>query len=104
MKEITVTTPSMKTLKSCVYIIPQSLSDEQLIRKYGQLKAANLAWINGYLPQTYYGLSMYGRVPLDATTLSQVASTIEEYEAEVNKRKLFDNFELTISYVQEKEA
>lgn len=97
MKRISVTVPSVTTLKNCVYNFPKELTDTELIRKYGQLKAANVAWINGKLPASYYGLSMYGRVPVCAATLSQLTSTIEEYEAEIEKRKLFEKFELTVN-------
>jgi hypothetical protein len=100
-KQITVIIPSVATLKNCVYNIPQTLPDKELIRKYGQLKAANSAWINGNLPASYYNLSIYGRVPVCATTLSQLTSTIEEYKAEIEKRNLFENFELTISCITE---
>lgn len=97
VKKITVNIPSATTLKNCVYSIPNELSDEQLIRKYGQLVAGNKAWINGKLPPTYYGISMYGRVPLDSWTLSQLSSTITEYKAEIEKRNLFEKFELTVN-------
>jgi len=102
LKQINVTIPSITVLKSCVYDFPKELSNEQLIRKYGQLKAANSAWINGKLPLSYYALSMYGRIPKDASTLAQLSSIIKEYEEEIEKRNLFENFELTISIVQSK--
>jgi hypothetical protein len=100
MKAISVTIPTINVLKSCVYSIPENLTDEQLIRKYGQLKAANTAWINGKLPASYYGLSMYGRVPNNPQVLSELSTTIIEYESEINKRKLFEKFELTVSCIQ----
>lgn len=101
MKAIRITTiPTNNVLKSCVYSIPENLTDTQLIRKYGQLKAANTAWINGKLPPSFYGLSMYGRVPNDPQVLSELSTTIKEYEHEVNKRNLFEKFELTVSCVQ----
>lgn len=97
MKQITVTVPSVATLKDCVYSLPTELSDEKLIRKYGQLKAANSAWINGKLPQTYYGLSRYGRVPVCAAVLAELTSVISEYKIEIAKRNLFEKFELTVN-------
>lgn len=95
--KISIKIPSITTLKKCVYNIPNTLQDKDLIRKYGQLKAANFAWINGKLPTSYYALSMYGRVPKDASTLSQLSESIKEYEAEIKKRKLFEIYELTVN-------
>lgn len=97
VKQITVTIPSVATLKNCVYSFPKELPDEKLIRKYGQLKAANFAWINGKLPQNYYQLSIYGRVPVCATVLAQLTNTISEFEAEIKSRSLFERFSLMVN-------
>ena len=94
--KITVTVPSLEILKRNVYSIPQKLTDKEVIRKYGQLKAAQNAWVNGKLPACFYELSMYGRVPKDAATLSQISSAIQEYQIEIEKRHLFEFFELTV--------
>lgn len=96
MKQITVIVPSLATLKGNVYSIPQELPDLQLVRKYGQLKAGQAAWVAGKLPASYYCLSAYGRVPKDSWALSQLTTAIKDFEAEIGKRNLFEKYELMV--------
>ena len=96
--DVNVTVPSPSSLNNTIRLHAKSLTDKQLITKYGQLKAAKKAWVYRTLPSKYFvGIAdpyATGKVPKDVMSLVNIDPTIEDFQKEIKKRNIC--YQLTI--------
>lgn len=91
--DFTTHSPSPSTLKNIQTIKPKTLTNKELIRKFGQLKAVKMDYVRGTLSNKYYRRvidpgGVTGKVPKDVFLFTNLDPTIKDFKTEIKKRNL----------------
>jgi len=99
--EVEVCTPSPSSLKNIESLRPDGLTDGQLIKRFGELKATKRDYVRGQLSNEYYVKvadpgGVEGKVPKDVFLFTNLDPTIKDFQKEIKKRNLEHRYNIII--------
>jgi len=84
--------PSPTTLQKIESLMPERLTDKQLVKRLAQLRATKRSWVSDKLSNAYYRRvvdpgGVTGKVPKDVFLFTNLDPTIRDFETEIRKRR-----------------